>query len=316
MNEHTWDWIMDISQTKAQLKARAHDRHASRTAITISLLLAILALTIAAYPFISQAVGDQTLQNTANQTLKPTPQDQRMTRAAQTYNQRLWIQRQPVLGGIQDPMSGSTDFTGDKDPDYNQLLNTDGLGIMGSILIPRISVNLPIYHGATTDVLAHGIGHLPGSSLPVGGTNTRTVLTGHSNMRDATLFTRLPELTEGDPIYLTVAGRTLAYRVTGSQIVDPTDVNALRIRKGRDLVTLVTCTGMGNTKRLLVTAERNHMPDQVPYPWNAPKDRTRAWETAIGVTLATMLIGVTVILTAHRNRMFNQPHHLTERNNQ
>ena len=309
MVEHTWDWIMDISQTKAQLTARAHDRHASRTAITISLLLAMLALTLAAYPFISQAIGDQTLQNTANQTLKPTTQDQRMTRDAQTYNQRLWIQRQPVLGGIQDPMSGSTDFTGDKDPDYNKLLNTDGLGTMGSILIPRISVNLPIYHGATTDVLAHGIGHLPGSSLPVGGKNTRTVLTGHSNMRNATLFTRLPELTKGDPIYLQIAGRTLAYRVTGSRIVDPTDVNALRIKKGMDLVTLVTCTGMGNTKRLLVTAQRNHMPDQVPYPWYAPKDTTRAWEASLGAIGAVTLTGISIILIRRGRLELYRPQH-------
>lgn len=310
MTEHTWDWIMDISQAKAQLKAQNHDRRASRAAIIISILLTMLALTIAAYPFISQAIGDQTLQNTIP-TTSTTAGDKTMLHKAAQYNQRLADNGQPAIGGVKDPMSGSTDFTGDKDPDYNQLLNTDGTGLMGSILIPKISVNLPIYHGATSDVLAHGVGHLPGSSLPVGGTNTRAVLTGHSNMRDATLFTRLPELTKGDPIYLTVAGKTLAYRVTGSQIVDPTDVNGLRIRKGRDLITLVTCTGMGNTKRLLVTAERNHMPDQIPYPWNAPKDQTRAWETAIGVTLATMLAGVTIILTTRRNRMFNQPRHMT-----
>lgn len=308
MVEHTWDWIMDISQTKAQLKARAHDRHASRTAITISLLLAMLALTLAAYPFISQAIGDQTLQNTIPAT-STTAGDKTMLHKAAQYNQRLADNGQPAIGGVKDPMSGSTDFTGDKDPDYNKLLNTDGLGTMGSILIPRISVNLPIYHGATTDVLAHGIGHLPGSSLPVGGKNTRTVLTGHSNMRNATLFTRLPELTKGDPIYLQIAGRTLAYRVTGSRIVDPTDVNALRIKKGMDLVTLVTCTGMGNTKRLLVTAQRNHMPDQVPYPWYAPKDTTRAWEASLGAIGAVTLTGISIILIRRGRLELYRPQH-------
>ena len=308
MVEHTWDWIMDISQTKAQLKARAHDRHASRTAITISLLLAMLALTLAAYPFISQAIGDQTLQNTIPAT-STTAGDKTMLHKAAQYNQRLADNGQPAIGGVKDPMSGSTDFTGDKDPDYNRLLNTDGTGLMGSILIPRISVNLPIYHGATSDVLAHGVGHLPGSSLPVGGKNTRTVLTGHSNMRNATLFTRLPELTKGDPIYLQIAGRTLAYRVTGSRIVDPTDVNALRIKKGMDLVTLVTCTGMGNTKRLLVTAQRNHMPDQVPYPWYAPKDTTRAWEASLGAIGAVTLTGISIILIRRGRLELYRPQH-------
>ena len=308
MNEHTWDWIMDISQTKARLKAQTRDRQASRTAITISILLAMLALTIAAYPFISQAIGDQTLQNTIPAT-STTAGDKTMLHKAAQYNQRLADNGQPAIGGVKDPMSGSTDFTGDKDPDYNKLLNTDGLGTMGSILIPRISVNLPIYHGATTDVLAHGIGHLPGSSLPVGGKNTRTVLTGHSNMRNATLFTRLPELTKGDPIYLQIAGRTLAYRVTGSRIVDPTDVNALRIKKGMDLVTLVTCTGMGNTKRLLVTAQRNHMPDQVPYPWYAPKDTTRAWEASLGAIGAVTLTGISIILIRRGRLELYRPQH-------
>ena len=308
MNEHTWDWIMDISQTKARLKAQTRDRQASRTDITISILLAMLALTIAAYPFISQAIGDQTLQNTIPAT-STTAGDKTMLHKAAQYNQRLADNGQPAIGGVKDPMSGSTDFTGDKDPDYNRLLNTDGTGLMGSILIPRISVNLPIYHGATSDVLAHGVGHLPGSSLPVGGKNTRTVLTGHSNMRNATLFTRLPELTKGDPIYLQIAGRTLAYRVTGSRIVDPTDVNALRIKKGMDLVTLVTCTGMGNTKRLLVTAQRNHMPDQVPYPWYAPKDTTRAWEASLGAIGAVTLTGISIILIRRGRLELYRPQH-------
>ena len=268
----------------------------------------MLALTIAAYPFISQAIGDQTLQNTIPAT-STTAGDKTMLHKAAQYNQRLADNGQPAIGGVKDPMSGSTDFTGDKDPDYNRLLNTDGTGLMGSILIPRISVNLPIYHGATSDVLAHGVGHLPGSSLPVGGKNTRTVLTGHSNMRNATLFTRLPELTKGDPIYLQIAGRTLAYRVTGSRIVDPTDVNALRIKKGMDLVTLVTCTGMGNTKRLLVTAQRNHMPDQVPYPWYAPKDTTRAWEASLGAIGAVTLTGISIILIRRGRLELYRPQH-------
>ena len=116
-------------------------------------------------------------------------------------------------------------------------------------------------HGAGQDVLEHAAGHLAGTSLHVGGKNTRDVITGHSNLKGATLFTRLGELEKGDPFYIKVMVATLAYRVNDIRIVSPTDTKALKIRKGRE-VTLLTCTGQGNTLRLLVTGERNSMPDQ------------------------------------------------------
>lgn len=117
---------------------------------------------------------------------------------------------------------------------------------MGELLVPKISVDLPIMHGAGQDVLEHAAGHLAGTSLPVGGKNTRAVITGHSNLKGATLFTRLGELEKGDPFYIKVMDATLAYRVNDIRIVSPTDTKALKIRKGRDEVTLLTCTGQGN----------------------------------------------------------------------
>lgn len=142
--------------------------------------------------------------------------------------------------------------------------------------------------GAGQDVLEHAAGHLAGTSLPVGGKNTRAVITGHSNLKGATLFTRLGELEKGDPFYIKVMGNTLAYRVNDIRIVSPTDTKALKIRKGRDEVTLLTCTGQGNTLRLLVTGERNSMPDQAPLPGASPGDTKQA-ALVSGVTVTGVL---------------------------
>lgn len=145
-----------------------------------------------------------------------------------------------------------------------------------------------ILHGAGQDVLEHAAGHLAGTSLPIGGKNTRAVITGHSNLKGATLFTRLGELEDGDPFYIKVMGNTLAYRVTSKRIVSPTETKALRVHKGKDEVTLLTCTGQGNTMRLLVTGERNSMPDQAPLPGDAPGDMKQA-ALVSGITVTGVL---------------------------
>lgn len=150
------------------------------------------------------------------------------------------------------------------------------------------SLDMPILHGAGQDVLEHAAGHLAGTSLPIGGKNTRAVITGHSNLKGATLFTRLGELEDGDPFYIKVMGNTLAYRVTSKRIVSPTDTKSLRVHKGKDEVTLLTCTGQGNTLRLLVTGERNSMPDQAPLPGDATGDVKKAAFVS-GVTVTGIL---------------------------
>ena len=127
---------------------------------------------------------------------------------------------------------------------------------MGVLSIPAIGVELPIRHGTGADVLDDGLGHVHGTSLPVGGKNTRTVISGHTNMEGRTLFTRLDELRKGQTFTIGVYGRVLHYRITGIQITSPKDTDALRIQPGRDLATLVTCTDTGNSRRLLVTGER------------------------------------------------------------
>ena len=140
---------------------------------------------------------------------------------------------------------------------YQEELNMFQNGMMGSLEIPKISLRLPLYHGVEETVLASGIGHLPESSLPTGGENTHCVLTGHRGLPEAQLFTRLDELEQGDVFEVNISGQKLWYQVSKIQVIKPDEVEALRIHKGKDLVSLVTCTPYGiNTHRLVVTGER------------------------------------------------------------
>ena len=141
--------------------------------------------------------------------------------------------------------------------DYDSQLNLAGNGIMGYVEIPKIRVNLPIYHGTENDSLERGIGHLLGSSLPVGGESTHSILSGHSGMASQKVFTDLEQLVPGDVFCLNVLGETLAYQVTEINTVLPYETDLLGIVPGEDLCTLVTCTPYGiNTHRLLVRGSR------------------------------------------------------------
>ena len=140
---------------------------------------------------------------------------------------------------------------------YEKLLNVSGDGIMAYIEIPKISVDLPIRHGTSSAVLGSGVGHLYGTSLPVGGKSTNSVLAAHRGVPSAVLFTRLDELKKGDYFYIHVLGKTLAYKVDATWTVDPDDIRHYSITPGKDYVTLLTCTPYGvNTQRLLVRGTR------------------------------------------------------------
>ena len=140
---------------------------------------------------------------------------------------------------------------------YNQQLNLAGTGMMGVIEIPVINAQLPIYHGTTEGVLKVAIGHLEGSSLPVGGPSTHCVLTGHRGLPSARLFTDLPKLQEGDTFNLTVLNEVLTYQVDQILTVTPYELDALEIIEGEDHCTLITCTPYGiNTHRLMVRGTR------------------------------------------------------------
>lgn len=141
--------------------------------------------------------------------------------------------------------------------EYYELLNVSGNGIIGYIEIPQIKVSLPIYHGVDEAVLQIAVGHIEGTSLPVGGAGTHCVISGHRGLPSASLFTNLDELVEGDVFMMRILDETLTYEVDQIRIVEPTDLSSLEIEEGKDLCTLVTCTPYGiNTHRLLVRGHR------------------------------------------------------------
>ncbi len=141
--------------------------------------------------------------------------------------------------------------------DYDRQLNINSSGIMGYIDIPKINITLPIYHGIEETVLQVAIGHLAGTSLPIGGKGSHCVVSGHRGLPSARLFTDIDKLIEGDTWTMTVLGRTVTYEVDQIRVVEPTDLSELQIKKGKDYCTLVTCTPYGvNTHRLLVRGHR------------------------------------------------------------
>lgn len=145
----------------------------------------------------------------------------------------------------------------DEIPGYEELLNISGTGIMGYISIPQINVELPIYHGTSPEVLNIAVGHLQGSSLPVGGSDTHAVISAHRGLPSARLFSDLDQLVEGDTFTITILDEIFTYEVEKILIIEPDEVDKLAIIPGGDYVTLMTCTPYGiNSHRLLVRAHR------------------------------------------------------------
>ncbi len=168
---------------------------------------------------------------------------------AREYNKKI---RGKVIAG--DPFAGHHDV---EDDEYWEVLNIEENGMMGYIQIPKISVELPIYHGTKERVLQKGIGHWEGTSFPVGGSSTHSVLTGHRGLPTIDLFSDLDRMTNGDVFYLKILGETLAYQVDNIQTVLPEETESLQVYEGKDYVTLVTCTPYAvNTHRLLVRGIR------------------------------------------------------------
>lgn len=163
---------------------------------------------------------------------------------ARDYNKKLY--------GLENPLRNY-----EKIKNYYEVLDITGTGVMGYVNIPAIDVELPIYHGTNSEVLNVAIGHLQGSSLPVGGENTHTVLSAHRGLPSAKLFSDLDELREGDTFTITILNYTVTYEVDEINIVLPSEVEKLKISEGKDYATLLTCTPYGvNTHRLLVRGHR------------------------------------------------------------
>ena len=152
------------------------------------------------------------------------------------------------LAKLEEPLLEHKSIT-----DYNEILNISGNGMMGYVTIPKISQELPVYHGTSDAVLSVAVGHLQGTSLPVGGENTHAVVSAHRGLPTAVLFTHLDRMEIGDIFYFTILDRTITYEVDQIRIVEPDDTSLVRIKDGKEYCTLLTCTPYGiNTQRLLV----------------------------------------------------------------
>ncbi len=167
---------------------------------------------------------------------------------ARSYNKNLSTVN--IVDAFTNPRENESD-------EYKSILNINDNGMMGYLKIPKIDIKVPIYHGTSNEVLQKGVGHLEGSSFPVGGESTHSVLSAHSGLPSARLFTDLNQLKVGDMFYIYILDQVFAYKVDQVLVVEPADIDALDLQKGEDYVTLVTCTPYAvNTHRLLVRGTR------------------------------------------------------------
>ena len=191
---------------------------------------------------------------------------------------------------------------------YESLLDVSGTGIMGYIEVPKIDCSLPIYHGTDEGALQIAIGHLEGSSLPVGGKSTHCVLSGHRGLPSARLFTDLDQMEEGDIFILNILGRKLAYEVDQIRVVLPEEMSDLEIEEGKDLCTLVTCTPYGiNTHRLLVRGHRvKYVETKVQEQKEVSKSKTDIRPVIAGAAVGAVVLFIIIFAVRRRRKHRNQ----------
>ena len=178
---------------------------------------------------------------------------------------------------------------------YDSYLNISKNGVMGTIVIPKINVEIPIYHGTGEKELQTGVGHMEGTSLPVGGTSSHCVLSAHRGLPSAKLFTDLDKMKKGDLFFLHILDKTLAYKVEDIFTVKPDETDKLSLIKGKDYVTLLTCTPYGvNTHRLLVRGVRTAYKQNQEQNVSILKDY-RVW-ILIGTIVALIIVNVFMVI--------------------
>ncbi|GLK18134.1 hypothetical protein GCM10017602_26160 [Herbiconiux flava] len=207
-------------------------------------------------------------------------------REARRYNSELVDGGASIAANERLPLAEQPEQEGD----YAAVLRADANGLMARLKIPAIDVDLPIYHGTSADVLDHGVGHLEGTAVPVGGVTTHSVLTAHRGLATSELFTHLDRVELDDTFTVEVFGEVLTYRVIDTRVVEPTETQSLLPVDGRDLITLVTCTPLGvNSHRILVTGERVIPTPQVDVDGagERPEIPTFPWWVLIAVAVLT-----------------------------
>ena len=236
--------------------------------------------TISHYTVSAQQLGDGSLEE--------------LLTAARTYNQRLAAEGWSTRVLSQEELA-----------EYNSLLDIDSTGVMGYVSVPKVDISLPIYHGTGDDVLQNGVGHMEGSSLPVGGPGTHAVLSAHTGMPSAKLFTNIDQLVEGDTFTVVVLRETLTYQVDQILVVLPNEVDALAIEPGEDYCTLVTCTPYGvNSHRLLVRGHRIPTPPDAQAPAGASRGTGWTWVIPAAIILLAL---AALLVVGYLRRRIKQP---------
>ena len=278
---------------------------ASRWGVILSVLVLLLGAAFIAYPFVSNFVNQAREHSVISATESAVAETEMNELEAE--RQRAYEYNERLLNGkaiVTDPFDPNA--VRPTDEDYEEAMNLSGDGVMGTLNIPKIHLELPVYHGTEDSTLEHGVGHLQGTSLPIGGESSHCVLSGHTGLPTMKIFDNLDQLEVGDYFVLSVLGEDHAYEVTSIEVVLPEETDSLVIEQGRDLCTLVTCTPYGvNSHRLLVHAERCELPAEwlekgdadFPSGYTAPTDRALLPSVLIGLALAVAIIGVWAIVS-------------------
>ncbi|MDO5032342.1 class C sortase [Corynebacterium sp.] len=268
----------------------------------LSIVLLIASLLVLLYPVVTTYYQNQKQADIADAYRNSTIQGKdfsELIEAAHAYN------AESAGAPILDPWLARVAKNNRPYQDYLEQLNVTGnpKDPMGVIAIPSIKVKLPVYHGTEPDVLERGIGHLYGSSLPVGGEGMHSVLTAHTGLAHATLFDDLDEVVTGDRIYLNVAGQQMTYEVDKIETVLPTEISSLQPVPGKDLLTLITCTPYGiNSHRLLVHAHR------VPNDDAAARDAFNGGSSIQWWMLLVLALIVLIVIAYFARRRMNAHH--------
>ncbi len=285
-------------EKQASHKAKTKKGPARHTVTTIILVLIFLTgLSLMLYPSFSnwwnQRHQSRAIASYVAKTNDMSQEErQKLWDAAAAYNEKLSKEGLNLMLSDQEL------------EEYNSVLDVTGTGIMGYVDIPKINVSLPIYHGTDESVLQIAIGHIAGSSLPVGGAGSHCVISGHRGLPSARLFTDIDQLQEGDRFMLQVLGETLTYEVDQIRTVLPDELDDLQRQNGQDYCTLVTCTPYGvNTHRLLVRGHR--VPNtEGDVRVNADAIQINPMEEAliIGAVLMFLILLWSLISTRNRGR--------------
>jgi len=268
----------------------------------IIIALALIGVVLLVYPYVNFRLSERgqtyVVQQYDDSLAKMTArQMEEEWERARAYNASL------AASVLYDPFASGQE---DMDAEYLSLLDIAGNGVMCHIEIPKIKVDLPVFHGVSLSTLEKGAGHLEGSSLPVGGTGTHAIMTAHTGLNSAKLFTDLVEMKIGDEFYVYTLDQILAYRVDNILVVEPEDVGALSMVDGKDYVTLVTCTPYGvNSHRLLVRGVRvDYSPEEIQQAI-ADTDTVISKETVMllaGAALLFLLIITILLVTRMKKR--------------